>query len=97
MITTSRYNKQYTGLFLSGKEKTSVASLSKQLYLFYRDGFRSMVVGKTLWKIIAIKLFLMFAVLKLFFFPNYLATNFNTEFDRAEHVLENLTRTNPAH
>jgi hypothetical protein len=55
-----------------------------------------MVVGKTLWKIIALKLFIMLAVLKLFFFPNYLATNFNTERDRAGHVLENLTRTPPA-
>ena len=70
-----------------------MTALPKQLYLFYRDGFRSMVVGKTLWKIIAIKLFILLAVLKLFFFPNYLATNFNTERDRAGHVLENLTRT----
>ena len=73
-----------------------MTALPKQLYLFYRDGFRSMVVGKTLWKIIALKLFILLAVLKLFFFPNYLATNFNTEQDRAGHVLENLTRTPPA-
>ena len=73
-----------------------MTALPKQLYLFYRDGFRSMVVGKTLWKIIALKLFIMLAVLKLFFFPNYLATNFNTERDRAGHVLENLTSTLPA-
>lgn len=73
-----------------------MTALAKQLYLFYRDGFRAMVVGKTLWKVIAIKLFIMLAVLKLFFFPNYLATNFNTERDRAGHVLENLTRTPPA-
>ena len=78
---------------MSGKEKMRVASLPKQLYLFYRDGFRSMVVGRTLWKIIAIKLLIMFAVLKLFFFPNYLATNFITEHDRADHVLKNLIRT----
>ncbi len=64
---------------------------AKQLYLFYREGFRSMVVGRTLWKIIIIKLFIMFAVLKMFFFPNYLKTNFSTEQDRAGHVLENLT------
>ena len=70
-----------------------MTALPKQLYLFYRDGFRSMVVGKTLWKIIAIKLFILFAVLKLFFFPNYLENNFSTERDRAAHVLENLTRT----
>lgn len=73
-----------------------MTALPKQVYFFYRDGFRSMVVGKTLWKIIAVKLFIMFAVLKLFFFPNYLNTNFHTERDRAEHVLENLTKTPPA-
>ena len=38
----------------------------------YYDGFRNMTLGKTLWLIIAIKLFIMFAVLKLFFFPNYI-------------------------
>ena len=54
-----------------------------------------MVLGRTLWKIILLKLLIMFAVLKLFFFPNYLATNFNTEQDRAGHVLENLTRIPP--
>ena len=64
---------------------------AKQLYSFYREGFRSMVVGRTLWKIIILKLFIMFAVLKMFFFPNYLKTNFSTEQDRAGHVLENLT------
>ncbi|HIJ91086.1 MAG: DUF4492 domain-containing protein [Desulfobulbaceae bacterium] len=69
-----------------------MTALPKKMYLFYRDGFRSMVIGRSLWKIIAIKLFIMFAVLKLFFFPNYLTTNFNTEHDRAEHVLDNLTR-----
>jgi len=69
-----------------------MTALPKQLYLFYRDGFRAMAVGKTLWKIIAIKLFIMFAVLKLFFFPNYLKANFTNEHDRAGHVLENLTR-----
>ena len=71
-------------------------SLSKQLYLFYRDGFRTMVVGRTLWKIIVIKLFIIFAVLKFFLFPNYLQNNFNTERDRAGHVLDNLTRTSSA-
>ena len=81
---------------MSHEDKARMTSLPKQLYLFYRDGFRSMLVGRTLWKIIAIKLFIMFAVLKLFFFPNYLETKFNTERDRAGHVLENLTRMPPA-
>ena len=39
---------------------------------FYVDGFRSMTLGRTLWGIILLKLFIMFAVLKAFFFPSYL-------------------------
>ena len=31
-----------------------------------------MRLGKTLWTIILIKLFIMFAILKVFFFPNFL-------------------------
>ncbi len=62
------------------------------VYTFYRNGFRAMKVGRTLWKIIFIKLFIMFAVLKLFFFPNYLNTNFQTDEQRADHVLEQLAR-----
>lgn len=41
------------------------------VWRFYRDGFREMRLGKTLWAIILIKLFIMFFVLKLFFFPNF--------------------------
>ncbi len=63
-----------------------------KLFRFYRDGFRRMTVGKTLWKIIIIKLIIMFAVLKLFFFPNYLNTSFSTDQQRADHVIDQLTR-----
>lgn len=64
----------------------------KNIFSMYYDGFRSMVVGKALWKIIIIKLIIMFAVLKVFFFPNFLATNFETDAERANHVLKNLTQ-----
>lgn len=64
----------------------------KKAFYFYYDGFRSMVLGRTLWKLIGIKLFIMFAILKTFFFPDFLATNFSTDAERAEHVLQNLTR-----
>ena len=63
------------------------------IFRFYRDGFRRMTLGKTLWKIILIKLFIMFAVLKMFFFPNYLSTNFANDQERADHVIEQLTRS----
>ena len=41
-------------------------------YHLYADGFRSMTLGRTLWSIILIKLFVIFVILKLFFFPNYI-------------------------
>jgi hypothetical protein len=31
-----------------------------------------MTVGRTLWLLIAVKLFIMFAILKVFFFPGFL-------------------------
>jgi hypothetical protein len=64
----------------------------KNAFSLYYDGFRSMVLGRTLWKIILIKLFIMFAILKVFFFPNFLETNFSTDAERADHVLSNLTQ-----
>ena len=43
-----------------------------KVYHLYYDGFRSMTLGRTLWGVILIKLFIIFAVLKLFFFPDYI-------------------------
>ncbi|MEW6595696.1 MAG: DUF4492 domain-containing protein [Thermodesulfobacteriota bacterium] len=60
-------------------------------YAMYRDGFAAMTLGRRLWLIVAIKLFVMFAVLKLFFFPNYLKSHFATDADRATHVLGEIT------
>ena len=46
--------------------------IASSVWHLYYDGFRSMTVGRTLWVVILIKLFIIFAVLKLFFFPNYI-------------------------
>lgn len=66
-------------------------NLIKRIFRFYYEGFRSMTLGRTLWAIILIKLFIMFAILKLFFFPNFLSTNFKTDEDRSNYVIERLT------
>ncbi|MDR3245717.1 MAG: DUF4492 domain-containing protein [Prevotellaceae bacterium] len=63
----------------------------KRVFLFYYDGFKEMTVGKVLWAIILIKLAIMFLVLKLFFFPNFLKTNFETEDERINYVIQELT------
>ena len=74
------------------EEELSMFSYPGRIFRFYCDGFRSMTLGKTLWKIILVKLFIMFAVLKLFFFPDFLSTQFNTDEQRADHVMEQITQ-----
>lgn len=58
----------------------------------YVDGFRSMTVGRKLWLLIAIKLFIFFAVLKLFFFPDILQSRYDTDAERADAVREALIK-----
>ena len=60
-----------------------------KVYDLYVDGFRHMRLGKTLWAIILIKIFIIFVVLKLFFFPNFLKQN--AEGDEAGYVATELT------
>jgi hypothetical protein len=63
----------------------------KKLFIFYYEGFRSMTWGRKLWGIILIKLFIMFAILKIFFFPDILKRDFETDEQRSNHVLEQIT------
>jgi len=58
---------------------------------FYSDGFRSMTIGRKLWAIIIVKLIVIFGVLKLFFFPDLLRTNYDSDEARADAVRESLT------
>ena len=46
--------------------------LPVRIFRFYYDGFREMTLGRTLWAIILIKLFILFVVLRLLFFPDVL-------------------------
>jgi len=69
-----------------------MTKLIKKVFYFYYDGFRSMTVGKRLWIIILIKLFIIFVIFKLFFFPDFLKTNFKTDQQRSNYVLEQLTK-----
>ncbi|MDR1552966.1 MAG: DUF4492 domain-containing protein [Prevotellaceae bacterium] len=56
---------------------------------FYFEGFKNMTIGKTLWLIILVKLFIMFVVLKIFFFPSYLG-KFDSPAEKQEYVLHEL-------
>jgi len=63
----------------------------KKILKFYLDGFRTMTWGRQLWAIILIKLFIMFAILKLFFFPDLLKRNFESDEERSNYVIEQIT------
>ncbi len=79
------------GLDFMKNDRIALRHLSS-LYFFYRNGFKSMTVGRTLWKIIFIKIIFIFIVLKIFFFPDYLKTNFQTDKQRASYVLDQIIR-----
>jgi len=64
----------------------------RNIFRFYLDGFKSMTYGKTLWIIILIKLFIIFAVLKIFFFPDFLKKNFSSDDERSDYVIDQLTK-----
>lgn len=64
----------------------------RSVWFLYYDGFRNMTVGKTLWVIILIKIFLFFVVMKLLFFPNFLSENFDSDEERAQHVRNELLK-----
>ena len=63
-----------------------------RIFRFYYEGFRNMTVGRRLWVIILIKLLVFFAIMKLFFFPDFLESRFNTEEERSDYIIEQLTQ-----
>ena len=64
-------------------------SLPIRIFRFYIEGFRAMDLGRTLWMIILVKLFIMFVVLKLFFFPRYL-NRFDTTEEKENYISKEL-------
>ena len=67
----------------------------RQAIRFYVEGFRAMTLGRTLWASILVKLFVMFAEVRLLFFPDPLAGK--RERARGRHEMRELTeRERPA-
>lgn len=64
-----------------------------KVFDLYYEGFRSMTLGKTLWAVIIVKLFILFFVLKLFFFPNFIKQHAE-EGDEAGFVEKEMLKRN---
>lgn len=64
-------------------------SVPVRIFRFYLEGFKSMDLGRTLWALILIKLFIMFVILKIFFFPRFL-NQFDSKTDKEDYVSQEL-------
>ena len=62
--------------------------LLRRIWKLYYDGFREMTLGRTLWAVVIIKLFIIFFVLKVFFFPSYIKEH--AQGDEADFVAREL-------
>ena len=57
-------------------------------WAFYRDGFRNMTWGRTLWWIVLLKLAILFGILRIFFFKPAMAGM--DEAHKSEQVYQKL-------
>jgi len=67
-----------------------MAGMLKKVWLFYRDGFKNQTWGRPLIWLVVLKFFLLFAVLRVFFFKPALAGK--TDAEKSEAVGNHLTR-----
>ena len=68
-------------------------SLLRRIARFYLEGFRSMRLGRKLWALIILKLIIIFAVLRFFFFTPTLSGSAE---QKSNTVSERLTAPLPA-
>ena len=66
-------------------------SLLYRAFDLYYDGFRHMTLGRTLWAVILVKLVIIFVVLKIFFFPNFIGQHAE-EGEEADFVANELMK-----
>lgn len=65
----------------------------KAFFRMYAEGIKNMSSqSKKLWLLIFIKLFIMFAILKIFFFNNYLNSKFDNDQEKGDYIIERLTK-----
>lgn len=74
------------------KAITIIGRNLKKAFYFYYDGFRNLNwIGKRVWIIILIKAFIMFAILKIFFFQDFLNSKFDSDKEKSNYIIEQLT------
>ena len=69
-----------------------MTGMLKKVWYFYRDGFKNQTWGRPLIWLVILKFFILFAILKVFFFRPAMAGM--TDAEKSETVGETLTRNN---
>jgi hypothetical protein len=64
----------------------------KNIYHFYMDGFRSMRLGRTLWRLILVKLAVIVIVLNYLVYDRSLNSLYKTVGEKSDFVYRNLTQ-----
>ena len=69
--------------------------LATRVFRFYYNGFKEMSQwGRRVWIIILIKLFIIFIILKVFFFRDFLNEKYDSDAQKSEYVLNQITNSN---
>ena len=69
-----------------------VVKIISNFFAMYAEGIKNMTWGRQLWIIALVKLFIMFAILRVFFFPNILNSRCETKSEKSEYVSKELTK-----
>ncbi len=78
--------------FMEKQNTLKKRNIPQKIWRFYYEGFKGQAKwSRQVWLIILIKLFIMFAVLKVFFFPNFLKSKYSNDQERSDYVIEQLT------
>ncbi len=69
-----------------------MVNIIKNIAKFYIDEFKNIEkLGVRVWIVILIKFFIMFVILKIFFFQDFLDNKFDNDKDKSEYIIEQIT------
>ena len=63
-----------------------------KFFNFYIDGFKNLTLGKTLWKIIIIKVFIIIALLNFYIYDKSINSEYKTTKEKINFVYKNITK-----
>ncbi len=66
--------------------------LLKNFLNMYIEGFKNLKLGKTLWKLILIKLFFILVLLKYFVYDENFKNTYRTQETKIDFVYKNITK-----